>query len=94
MLGTLSTRCHPVRVDDIQRSDALLKSPSCAEFAALQPERRPTMQQTRKPSFLKSIFGLKQTTKKSSRKAPTQIDERQLRQVAGGVNNESPKGGW
>jgi hypothetical protein len=79
----------------MQRGTALLKSPPCAEFAALQPERRPTMQQTRKPSFLKSIFGLKQqTTKKSSRKAPTQLDERQLRQVAGGAGNESPKGGW
>jgi len=54
------------------------------------------MQQTRKPSFLKSILGLKQRApKKSSRKAPTQLDERQLRQVAGGEGETgSPRGGW
>jgi hypothetical protein len=53
------------------------------------------MQQTRKPSFLKSILGLKQTAKKSDRKAPTPLDERQLKQVAGGTEPAgSPKGGW
>ena len=53
------------------------------------------MQQTRKPSFLKSLLNLKQQApKKSSRKAPTPIDERQLRQVAGGAADESPRGGW
>ena len=54
------------------------------------------MQQTRKPSFLKSILGLKQPgAKKSPRKAPTPIDERQLQQVAGGTEPAgSPRGGW
>ncbi|MFO1218586.1 MAG: hypothetical protein U1E89_09465 [Burkholderiaceae bacterium] len=55
------------------------------------------MQQNRKPSFLKSILGLKQQQpKKSSRKAaPTPLDERQIRQVAGGEGTTGlPKGGW
>ncbi len=54
------------------------------------------MQQTRKPSFLKSIFGSKQrATQKDPRKAPTPLDERQQRQVAGGEgSNNSPKGTW
>ncbi len=53
------------------------------------------MQQTRKPSFLKSILGMKQVAKKQSpRKAPTPLDEQQLRQVAGGTSSESPKGTW
>ncbi len=44
------------------------------------------MQQTRKPSFLKSILGIKQrAVQKDPRKAPTPLDERQLRQVAGGT---------
>jgi hypothetical protein len=54
------------------------------------------MQQTRKPSFLKSILGIKQrAVQKDPRKAPTPLDERQLRQVAGGTLPEgSPKGTW
>jgi hypothetical protein len=54
------------------------------------------MQQTRKPSFLKSILGAQKTTKKQAdRKAPTPLDERQLRQVAGGGGGTaSPKGTW
>lgn len=54
------------------------------------------MQQTRKPSFLKSILGLKHSdAKKSPRKAPTPLDQRQLQQVAGGTTPDgSPKGGW
>lgn len=53
------------------------------------------MQQTRKPSLLKSIFGIKQSAKKQSpRKSPSQLDDQQLRQVAGGTGNESPKGTW
>ncbi len=54
------------------------------------------MQQTRKPSFLKSILGIKQraSQKVDPRKAPTPLDERQLRQVAGGDATSSPKGTW
>jgi hypothetical protein len=54
------------------------------------------MQQTRKPSFLKSLFGTKQrASQKESRKAPTPIHDNQLRQVAGGTEPaDSPRGGW
>jgi hypothetical protein len=54
------------------------------------------MQQTRKPSILKSILGLKKSdAKKSVRKAPTPLDGRQLQQVAGGTEPAgSPRGGW
>ena len=54
------------------------------------------MQQTRKPSFLKSILGAQKTAKKQAeRKAPTPLDEQQLRQVAGGTGGtQLPKGTW
>jgi len=54
------------------------------------------MQRIRKPSFLKSIFGAKQRADvKEPKKAPTPLDERQLRQIAGGTgDSSSPRGGW
>lgn len=54
------------------------------------------MQPQRKQSFLKSILGAKQVAKKQgARKAPTPLDERQLRQVSGGTAQaNSPKGTW
>lgn len=54
------------------------------------------MQRTRKPSFLKSIFGTKHRADvKEQKKAPTPLDERQLRQIAGGTGDpSSPRGGW
>jgi hypothetical protein len=56
------------------------------------------MQKTRKPSFLKSILGVKQSARKAElKKSPTPLDERQLRQVAGGeggFSTDSPRGGW
>jgi hypothetical protein len=55
-----------------------------------------SMQRTRKPSFLKSIFGAKQRADvKEPKKAPTPLDGRQLREVAGGTGDtSSPRGGW
>jgi hypothetical protein len=54
------------------------------------------MQQQRKQSFLKSILGAKQVAKNQApRKSPSPLDERQLRQVAGGGGEtNSPKGTW
>jgi hypothetical protein len=50
------------------------------------------MQQTRKTSFLKTLFGSKHRASAEPKKAVQPLDERQLAQVVGG--NASPKGGW
>jgi len=49
------------------------------------------MQQTRKTTFLKALFGAKRQIVEP-KKALQPLDERQLGRVAGG--NGSPKGGW
>jgi hypothetical protein len=49
------------------------------------------MQQTRKTSFLKTLFGPKRQTVEP-KKAVQPLDERQLARVAGGEG--LPKGGW
>jgi len=50
------------------------------------------MQQTRKTSFLKTLFGSKRRTALEPKKAVQPLDPRQLAQVVGGEG--SPKGGW
>lgn len=51
------------------------------------------MQQTRKTSFLKALFGAKRQAE--PKKAVQPIDERQLGRVAGGDGSTGlPKGGW
>jgi hypothetical protein len=53
------------------------------------------MQQPRKTSFLKSLFGAKRPQSVEPRKALQPLDERQLARVAGGLGETgSPKGGW
>jgi hypothetical protein len=55
------------------------------------------MQQPRKSSFLKSLFGAKRQQSVESKKAVQPLDERQLTRIAGGVTfgtMSSPKGGW
>jgi hypothetical protein len=53
------------------------------------------MQQPRKTSFLKSLFGTKRAQAVEPKKALQPLDERQLSRVAGGVGETtSPKGGW
>lgn len=49
------------------------------------------MQQPRKTSLLKSLFGAKRSQTVEPKKTVQPIDERQLGRVAGG---SSPKGGW
>jgi len=51
------------------------------------------MQQPRKTSFLKSLFGVKRRETIEPKKAVQPLDESQLRCVAGGTET-SPKGGW
>jgi hypothetical protein len=53
------------------------------------------MQQPRKSSFLKSLFGAKRAHTVEPRKAVQPLDERHLARIAGGtVETGSPKGGW
>ena len=53
------------------------------------------MQQPRKTSFLKSLFGAKRPQTVEPKKALQPLDERQLSRVAGGLGEaSSPKGGW
>ena len=52
------------------------------------------MQQTRKTSFLKTLFGSTRRTSIAPKKAVQPLDERQLAQVVGGTTDGSPKGGW
>jgi hypothetical protein len=53
------------------------------------------MQQTRKTSFLKTLFGAKRRSSIEPKKAVQPLDERQLAQVVGGIGETgSPKGGW
>jgi len=53
------------------------------------------MQQTRKTSFLKALFGGKRRAAVQPKKAVQPLDDRQLLQVVGGVGETgSPKGGW
>ena len=50
------------------------------------------MQQTRKTSFLKTLFAGKRRTAIEPKKTVQPLEPRQLLQVAGG--NGLPKGGW
>ena len=53
------------------------------------------MQQPRKTSFLKSLFGAKQPQTVEPKKPLQPLDERQLARVAGGTGETGlPKGGW
>ncbi|HEY6356340.1 MAG TPA: hypothetical protein VIY30_17790 [Burkholderiaceae bacterium] len=53
------------------------------------------MQQTRKTSFLKTLFGGSRRTSIERKKTVQPLDERQLAQVVGGISESgSPKGGW
>jgi hypothetical protein len=53
------------------------------------------MQQTRKTSLLKTLFGAKRRPTIESKKAVRPLDERQLAQVVGGTGETSlPRGGW
>ena len=53
------------------------------------------MQQPRKTSFLKTLFGGKRRATSEPKKALQPLDERQLAQVVGGLTETgSPKGGW
>jgi hypothetical protein len=53
------------------------------------------MQQTRKTSFLKTLFGGSRRASIKPKKAVQPLDERQLAQVVGGTGETgSPKGGW
>ena len=53
------------------------------------------MQQPRKTSFLKSLFGAKRPQTVEPKKAVQPLDERQLARIAGGTGETgSPKGGW
>ena len=52
------------------------------------------MQQTRKTSFLKTLFA-KRRPSVAPKKAVQPLDERQLAQVVGGTSDsESPRGSW
>ena len=53
------------------------------------------MQQPRKTSFLKSLFGATRPQTVEPKKPLQPLDERQLARVAGGTGETSlPKGGW
>jgi hypothetical protein len=53
------------------------------------------MQQTRKTSFLKTLFGGQRRASIQPKKALQPLDERQLAQVVGGTTDTAlPKGGW
>jgi hypothetical protein len=53
------------------------------------------MQQPRKISFLKSLFGAKRAQSVEPKKPLQPLDEHQLARVAGGLSETSlPKGGW
>jgi hypothetical protein len=53
------------------------------------------MQQTRKTSFLKALFGGKRRGTIEPKKVVQPLDERQLAQVVGGTTGTgSPRGGW
>jgi hypothetical protein len=53
------------------------------------------MQQPRKTSFLKSLFGAKRPQTVEPRKPLQPLDERHLARVSGGTSDTSlPKGGW
>lgn len=53
------------------------------------------MQQPRKTSLLKSLFGAKRRETIEPKKALQPLDERQLSRVAGGTGETtSPKSGW
>jgi hypothetical protein len=53
------------------------------------------MQQPRKTSFFKSLFGAKRAQTVEPKRAVQPLDERQLSRVAGGLcETASPKGGW
>jgi hypothetical protein len=53
------------------------------------------MQQTRKTSFLKSLFGAKRRTAIEPKKAVQPLEPRQLSHVAGGTGETGlPRGGW
>ena len=51
------------------------------------------MQQTRKTTFLKTLFGSKRRATIEPKKPVQPLDERQLAQVAGGGDG-LPRGGW
>jgi hypothetical protein len=53
------------------------------------------MQQTRKTSFLKTLFSGKRRSSIEPKKAVQPLDERQLAQVVGGTTETGlPRGGW
>jgi len=53
------------------------------------------MQQPRKTSFLKNLFGAKRPQSVEPKKAVQPLDERQLSRIAGGTGETgSPKGRW
>ena len=53
------------------------------------------MQQPRKSSFFKSLFGAKRPQTVEPRKAVQPLDERHLARIAGGVGETNlPKSGW
>jgi hypothetical protein len=53
------------------------------------------MQQTRKTSFLKTLFTSKRRPSIEPKKAVQPLDERQLAQIVGGTTDSgSPKGSW
>ena len=53
------------------------------------------MQQTRKTSFLKTLFAGKRRPSVMPKKAVQPLDERQLAQIVGGTSDsESPRGSW
>jgi hypothetical protein len=53
------------------------------------------MQQPRKTSFFKTLFGAKRRQSIEPKKAVQPLDERQLSRVAGGTGEtSSPKSGW
>jgi hypothetical protein len=59
------------------------------------PSMEIKMQQPRKTSFLKSLFGAKRQQSVEPKKAVQPLDERHLARIAGGVGETgSPKGGW
>jgi hypothetical protein len=59
------------------------------------PETEINMQQTRRTSFLKSLFTPRKAQTIEPRKPVQPLDERQAARVAGGVGETSlPRGGW
>jgi hypothetical protein len=53
------------------------------------------MQQPRKSSLLKSLFGAKRAQTVEPKKPLQPLDERQLARIAGGLlETGAPKGGW